>query len=201
MRIFFLSLSILTLAACKQATDSNTATETSTPALKIGYVHTDSVLAQFSYLEEQMTILGQREKEASANLQRKAMQFQEQVNSFQSRAQSGNLTPKQIESEQRALAEKEQNLSMEQQRLAMEFQGEGARLESEVVAILKREVDKLQGELGYDFILSYGPSSNVLAVNPKFNLTAQVVERMNANPKLAEGDLEAIGQDTSKLAQ
>jgi Outer membrane protein len=197
MRIFFLGLGMLVLAACNQPADTDTSTEASTPGLKIAYVNTDSVLSQFDYLEEQMAILGKREQEASANLQRKAMQFQEQVGSFQRRAQSGNLTPKQIENEQRTLAEREQNLSAEQQRLAMEFQGEGARLESEVVAILKREVDALQKELGYDFILSYGGTSNVLAVNPDYNLTSQVIARMNANPKLGEGDLEAIGQDTT----
>ena len=181
-----LPIAALALASCQQpdatsapGTDAGTATA---GALKIGHVNTDTILANYVYLKDQADILSRREQEASAALERKLRKFQDQVRSFQQRAQSGTMTPKQIESEQTALARIEQELAAEQQRLAVEFQGEGQRLQAELITVLKREVDALQAEGGYDFILSSGAGSGVLASNPTYDITAAVLARMNAAP-------------------
>jgi len=175
---------IIALSACDAPAEADaTATASSKFAIagaKVGYVNIDSVQANYGYLNEQSTLLTQREQDATATLERKFRKFQEQVASFERRAQSGNMTPKAIENEQRALGEKQQELQMEQQRLAQEFQGEGMRLLSELTNVLQDEVKSIQEELGYDYILSYGSSSGVIAVNEDYDVTQLVLERMNA---------------------
>lgn len=173
----------LTLVACDrpELTVAPPAGETPGAAgARIAYVNTDTILANYAYLGEQTRILAQREQDASTELERRVRKFQEQVQSFQRRAQNGNLTPKQIEGEQRVLAEREQELTAEQQRLAGEFQGEGMRLQSEVTTVLKREVEAVQAAVGYDYVLQYGGGSAVLAVNEAFDITGEVLSRMNA---------------------
>ena len=147
---------------------------------RIAYVNADTLLANYTYLSDQSAVLTQREQEASADIQRKVTEFQEQVQSFQRRAQGGNLTPKQVENEQRVLAEREQELAAEQQRLAQEFQGEGLRIQNELAGVLRREVQAVQESGGYDYVLQYGNGSPVLAVNEAYDVTAEVLERMNA---------------------
>jgi outer membrane protein len=170
------------LTACQQpaATGEATASEM-TPGIKIGYVNTDSVFTNYTYLNDQTEILTKRESDASASLERKVRKFQDQVQSFQRRAQGGNMTPKAIENEQRALAQTEQELSQEQQRLQQEFQGEGMRLQAEVTSVLKEKVDAVQASGGYDYILTYGAGSNVLAVNKDFDITNEVLSLMNSS--------------------
>lgn len=160
-------------------------------AARVAYVNADSILANYAYLSGQSRILSQRQQDASTELERRVVKFQEQVQSFQRRAQGGSLTPKQIEAEQRVLAEREQELAAEQQRLAGEFQGEGLRLQNEVATVLKREVAAVQEAEGYDYVLQYGNGSPVLAVNEAYDITAAVLARMN------EG--EPAGADTSSI--
>lgn len=175
------------LSACQQpAATGDAVASAMTPGVKIGYVNTDTVLTNYGYLNEQTEILTKREGDASASLERKVRKFQEQVESFQRRAQGGNMTPKSIENEQRVLAEKEQELSMEQQRLAQEFQGEGMRLQAEVGSVLKEKVESVQASGGYDYILSYGGASGVLAVNPAFDVTNEVLDLMNEEAPAAD---------------
>jgi len=175
------------LSACdKPAATVDSAVAAVTPGAKIGYVNTDTILTKYTYLNDQTTILAKRESDASASLERKVRKFQGQVQSFQQRAQSGNMTPKSIENEQRVLAEKEQELSMEQQRLAQEFQGEGMRLQAEVGSVLKEKVESVQASGGYDYILSYGGASGVLAVNPAFDVTNEVLDLMNEEAPAAD---------------
>lgn len=181
------------LSACQQpAATGDAVASAMTPGVKIGYVNTDTVLTNYGYLNEQTEILTKREGDASASLERKVRKFQEQVESFQRRAQGGNMTPKAIENEQRALAQKEQELSQEQQRLAQEFQGEGMRLQSEVMSVLKEQVEAAQASGGYDYILSFGGGSNVLAVNPQYDITKEVLDKMNAAAPAAEA---AMGEE------
>lgn len=178
---------LLATVACDQGATA-TATDVdgagaSASGLRLAHVNIDSVLAGYAYLSEQTAILEQRQQDASAEFERRARKLQGQLESFQRRAQAGNLTPKQIENEQRALQRSDQELTAEQQRLVYEFQGEGARLQSAVVTALRREVDALQAERGYDYVLSYGGgTSGVLAVNEAYDLTREVLARMNAGP-------------------
>ena len=186
-----IAAALLTAAACEPAADTVAADAApgATAALSIAYVNIDTVVNNYGYLAEQTEILQQREQDASADLERRGRRFQEQVESFQRRAQGGNLTPKQIENEQTVLARNQQELEVEQQRLAYEFQGEGARLQSAFTKALRREVDALQAERGYDFVLTYGGGTNaVLAVNDDYDITREVVTRMNAGPAPVVGD-------------
>jgi len=187
MRHFLALFSLLALlSACQQpAATADAVASAVTPGVKIGYVNTDTILTNYEYLKTQTEILSKREADASSSLERKVRKFQDQVQSFQRRAQGGNMTPKSIENEQRVLAEKEQELSMEQQRLAQEFQGEGMRLQTEVMNVLKEKVDAAQASGGYDYILSYGGGSNVLAVNPSYDITSEVLGLMNATAPAA----------------
>ena len=189
-----LSIAAIT-TACEQSAGTAAADGAEAPAagLRIAHVHVDSVLAGYDYLTEQNGILEQRQRDASAELERRARRLQGQLESFQRRAQGGNLTPKQIENEQRALQRSDQELTAEQQRLTYEFQGELARLQQAVVTALKREVDALQAERGYDYVLSYGNAggSGVLAVNEDYDLTREVLQRMNAGPAPALPDSAA----------
>ena len=185
---------LLTTACEPAAPDATTAAAPgATAGLSIAYVNIDSVVNDYAYLAEQTEILQQREQDASADLERRGRRFQEQVESFQRRAQGGNLTPKQIENEQTVLARNQQELEVEQQRLAYEFQGEGVRLQSAFTTALKREVDALQDERGYDFVLTYGGGTNaVLAVNDAYDITREVVTRMNAGPTPVVSDTTAV---------
>lgn len=193
---FVLSLS---LASCdEKASGTAVATDeaggsTSTGALRIGYVNADTILMNYQYLSEQSAILQERNEEASASFERKAIRFQEKVQSFSRRAQSGNMTPKSIENEQAALAREEQQLALEQQRLNEELTGEGLRIQAELAAVLKREVQAVQEEQGFDYIMQFGNGSPVLAVNEDYDVTRQVLDRMNA------GGPPTLGLDSTEF--
>lgn len=201
MKILLAATAALLLLSSVACDESNVEPVTSgsgaaaTAGLKIGYVNTDSILTGYVYLKDQADILEKRQLDASANFERKARKLQEQIESFQRRAQGGNMTPKSIENEQSVLGRSQQELQVEEQRLTMELQGEAARIQGELSTVLKREVEAIQTEEGYDFILQYGSGASILAVNPSYDLTPQVLARMNAAPGSASARTDSAGVD------
>ncbi len=174
---------LLLLVACEQPSatvDDPVVVSGAVQGARIGYVNADSILNGYIYLAEQTDILRKREEDATASLERKQRKLQEQVAGFQRRAQSGNMTPKAIENETAVLTQKDQELQAEYQRLSQEFQSETFRLQNELGSVLEREVKAVQADKGFDYVLSYGGGSPVIGVNEDYNITSEVLARMNA---------------------
>ncbi len=147
---------------------------------RIAYVNLDSLVVKYDYLVEQTEVLQKQEAEANASLQQKGRAFQAEVQKFQQDAQAGNLTQKKAQSEQERLGRKEQELTLERDQVTQGLVSENQRLQFELQSALKREVANIQAAEGYDYVLSYGAGSNLLAVNDAYEITDLVIEKLNA---------------------
>lgn len=194
MRPIASALSLIALVALASACDRNDAASGVTPIVdvpvgardgaaagaRVAFVNVDTLLNNYGYLRAQSDILQQRGADADASLQRRGRAFQQEVQQVQQRAQAGEMTQQQMQDEQTRLASKEQELAAERDRITQELSGESQRLQAELQTALQREVSAIQAAEGYDYVLSYGAGSNVLAVNDAYDLTARVLERLNA---------------------
>ncbi|MCB0639026.1 MAG: OmpH family outer membrane protein [Lewinella sp.] len=191
----WLVLSAGLLAAC-QPSGSNDApagtTEVTPGSGKIVFIRVDSITNQYEALADKLDALQTKMSEAEQRQNERIAAFQRDVQNFQRRAQSGQMAPRDIGQEQERLAGREQGLVEERDRVLGELQTEQLQLMAGFEKNVKAVLAEIQDEFGYDYILNYSPGTGVLMVNDAFDITPEVVKRLNALPA---SDLDAAVEE------
>jgi Skp family chaperone for outer membrane proteins len=177
-----LIFALLGLTACQQAASEADATTNTTTSSNIVFIRVDSITQQYTALADKFKELEAKATGMDASQQERAQALQRDIQSFQRRAQSGSMAPKNIGIEEERLAGRQQALMQEAERARQELQIEQLKLEAEFSENIKQVLKAIQDEFGYDYILNYGGNSSVAMVNDAFDITAEVVKRINSIP-------------------
>lgn len=186
------------IAACRPSTNDATSGEgetTKSGSGKIVFIRVDSVSNQYEALAVKLNALEAKMREAEQRQAERVAAFQRDVQSFQRRAQSGQMAPRDIGQEQERLAGREQGLIEERDRVLGELQTEQLVLMEAFEKNVKAVLAEIQEEYSYDYILNYGPGTGVLMVNDAFDITPEVVKRLNALPT---EELEAAAEEVEE---
>lgn len=152
--------------------------------LHIVYVNVDTLLTKYDYFRQKQQTLAQKEQEAGADLQARSQTLEKEIAEAQRKAQSGLMAPKDIQQMQQQLSIKQQRLLQEQQTVQQQLLQESQALQAEIQQKIDDRLAELRTERGYDYVLSYGPGTDVLMVNDSLDITSLVLERLN----VAEGE-------------
>lgn len=183
------------LLSCQPKESAGTADTTTASATtgKIVYIRVDTLANQYESLQDMTRELEARAVAADQAQNERVVAFQRDAQSFQRRANSGQMSPKQMGVEQERLAGREQALMQDAERTRQELQLEQLKLQAEFEENLMAVLNAVQDEFNYDYILSYGPGTGVLMVNDANDITGEVVKRINAIPM--DGELDANKSD------
>ena len=193
IRLFGYLTSIIvigTLLSCqpKETATEGGATTASSSAGNIVFIRLDSLTSQYTSLSEKTKALETRAIEADKGQNERVAAFQRDVQNYQRRANSGQMSPKDMGNEQERLAGREQGLMQEAERLRQELQLEQMKLSAEFEENLMKVLEEIQNEFNYDYILSYGNGTGVLMVNDRNDITPEVAKRLNKIPMDGEMD-------------
>jgi Skp family chaperone for outer membrane proteins len=169
--------------------DSTTAAATGGPS--IVYVRLDSLQVGYNDLAAELARLEGNVQKAQENIQGEMASLQREVQQLQNKAQQGLMTPNKIQSEQQRIGQKEQRI-MQQRDVAMaSIQEDQMRLQQQFGERLKAILEMMQEENGYDFILNEGGGGGLLMANDAFDITEDVLKRLNAEevPVMAQDSL------------
>jgi outer membrane protein len=172
----------------KDAATEGGTTSASSNAGNIVFIRLDSLTSQYSSLSEKTKALEARAIEADKGQNERVTAFQRDVQNYQRRANSGQMSPKDMGTEQERLAGREQGLMQEADRLRQELQMEQMKLSAEFEENLMKILEEIQEEFNYDYILSYGNGTGVLMVNDRNDITPEVAKRLNKIPMDGEMD-------------
>ena len=182
-------LALALLSSCEPAASSASATgegsATTAPAaagLNLVYIRLDSLQVGYTALATELERLEGNASAAQENIQKKVSALEAEVRTLQNKMQQGLLAPNQVQSEQQRIGRKEQEI-MQQRDLAMgSIQDDQVRLQNEFGEKVKAILETLREEKGYDMIFNEGGGSGLLMGSPDHDITALVLERLNAMP-------------------
>ena len=180
-----LILAVAVLYYLHFSSSSHSSAQVSLPAHMAGkpvlYLNTDSLLVNYTLFQESKAKLEAEQSKLENDMQRQAMNLEKEMMDFQQ--QYGGMTQSQVDKKREELGRKEQNL------LAMRDQLASQLLEQEQ-AINKQIYDSIYNYLlrftqGKDvqYILGYSPGGSVLYAKEDLDITAQVIEGLNADLK------------------
>lgn len=155
--------------------------EASSPekSLSIAYVNTDTLLNNYDLFIQKQKAISEREKNADSKLKAQARSLEREIMMLNEKASKGTMTPKDLQAEEQRLTIKQQQLMADQEKITKELMEESGRINDELQSAITSTLRVIQAQYAYDYVLSYGSGSPVLAVNDSLDITREVLSRLN----------------------
>lgn len=164
---------------------NNQATTVPSSGLKIAYVYMDTINLKYKMIPIIEDEIAAKEKQIQAqleSLQRRAIQWEKDW-----QAKGGPMSSEQ-EQYVREGQEWQNKLAQAQQNAQMEIAQVQTQRMTQANKRMAYIMQEYANEKGYDFIISYQLGGQVYAVNPAYNVTKDIIERLNADVDASAGD-------------
>src|SRR6187431_69104 len=189
MKKIFLSISvaltIFLVYSCKKADSASPVSTDSNTGLKIAYVNGDSILMHYEEFRKESEAMEIKQKKAEADLQTKGAALEREYMAYQQKAQTGTLTPKEMQAQEKYLTARQEAILGERDRMAKAIMDETASINKRLQAVLHEILDGIKEKEGYDFILSYVEGGSILVADEKYDITDKVLKELNESPSTA----------------
>lgn len=179
-----LILFVLHFSNKKTVVGADKASISTSSSCKVAYVDIDTFEAHYNYLKAKREEFNKKQDEMQAELERSAQQYQSNVEAFQRKAQSGNISQSEGEATQKKLLQMQESLRLREQALTEQL----VKQKDEFNAKLHDELDAFLADYnkdkGYDYIFSYSKAaSQILFADKKYDITQDVITGMNNRAK------------------
>lgn len=191
VRTLSLVLFVALLAACQPEATTTVPTDKETMAAatpKIVFVRVDSLQTGYTELAEELARLEENFRKAQENHQERMESFAREVQRLQNQAQQGLLTPNKMQSEQQRLGRKEQEIAQQRDLALASIQENQLQLNSRFSERVKMILEELMAENNYDYILNEGGTGGVILGNDRYDITDEVLTRLNATETVMAQD-------------
>ncbi len=154
--------------------------------LPIAYIDSDSLLTNYKMVDDLQTALDEKKTKMEKDLQAKGAKLEEEMGSFQRRAQANLLSNNELKSGQEALMQKRDALLTYEKQLSS-----GLMEEQKLISI--RLYDSLQSFLKtynkgnkYKYVFNYTKGGAFLSADNQLDITKDVIEGMNQRYKASK---------------
>ncbi|MDD2799473.1 MAG: OmpH family outer membrane protein [Bacteroidales bacterium] len=149
--------------------------------LPIAYINVDSLLTNYNFAKDLNEALLRKQENSRASLNEKAKVLQGEMADFQKKVENNAfLSRERAENEQRRLMGKQQELQQMEQRLSSELMVQQQKMNEQLRDTVNAFLKEYNKEKGYHLILSNTMFDNVLYAKDSYNITNDVIEKLNA---------------------
>jgi len=158
----------------------------SSDSFPIAYVSVDSLLMNYLFAKEMNEMLLKKQEKFRNDISHRQQQLQEDAIAFQKKYESGNfLTRESLEQEQTRLMKKEQELQNLDRRFAQELFAEQQKMNTQLRDSINAFFKFYNQDKHYKVIFSDTGNDNIFYAEDYLNITADVIEKLNARYKPA----------------
>lgn len=148
--------------------------------LPIAYVNVDTLLMNYNFAKDLNEQLLRKQESSRANLNEKGKALQAEMADFQKKVENNAfLSRERAESEQRRLVGKQQELQQIEQRLSAELMTQQQKMNEQLRDKINTFLKEYNKEKNYDIIISNTMFDNILYAKNSYNITSEVVEKLN----------------------
>lgn len=146
----------------------------------IVYINTDTLLSNYLLSIELNEAFLKKQEERRTELNMKAKQLDQQANEFQRKLENnGFISRERAEAARQELLDKNQKLQMLQQEMTEKSMKEQSELNKRLFEAITACLKEYNKEKGYNIVLSTVLAGNVLYAQDGFDITRDVVDRLN----------------------
>jgi len=151
---------------------------------KIVYINTDTLLRNYTLSVELNEAFLKKQEERNTELNIKAKDLDRQAREFQRKLENnGFISAERAEAARQDLLEKNQKLQQLQQEMTEKMMKEQSELNKKLFESITNFLVEYNKEKGYEIVLSTVVAGNVLYATDGFDITQDVVKRLNEQYK------------------
>lgn len=143
------------------------------------FVNIDSLNSNLSFLTERQEELEKKEIDADVALKKKGAELEKEFLEYQKQAQSGYLTPKQMQAIEQRLTRKQQAIMAERDSVMAELLKEGQEINKMIADKLKVHLSEFASGRACDLVIGYTEGGNILHFNKDMDITDLILKKMN----------------------
>ncbi len=151
----------------------------------IAYVNTDSLWSKYEYYQDMRDDLLKEKEVLERQYENQMKKFENKVIRFREKAPM--LSQREGQRQQTAIMEEEQRLVQLQEDLTLQLAESETEKNESIRARIVGEIETFNLEGGYDFILGYSLSSDVIYADDRLDVTAEIVKRLNEKYRAEQG--------------
>ena len=194
MKKLFLFLAVaVVFAACKQQKDndqqqvaqSDTISATTTSAMMIGVIDTDSILENYAFAVKERNAMNKKADEMSSSLRARATQFQNEYMDFQKKIENNAfLSRERAEQEGQRLQKKQEDLQKYQENMERTLMQEQQNIALQLKDSINVAIKEINKDKRFAIVLSTSSlNDNVLYVEQNMNITKEILDFLNQRYK------------------
>ena len=156
-------------------------TEVAEGNLPIAYLNVDSLLANYTFAQEAQERLMTKQEDARLKLNTKARTLQNEMQDFQRKLDNNAfLSQERAQSEYQRIQKKQQELEELEAKLTQDILTENQELNIQLADSLNAFLEEFNANGRFHVIMSNAAKDNILMAAPEYDITATVVNGMNA---------------------
>lgn len=168
-------------SACGAEKSSGDQSEANSSGLKIAFVYGDSILMNYNEFRKESDGMELKQRRAEEELQKKGAALEKEIMDYQQKAQSGLMTPKEMQAREKYLTTRQESVLAERDQMAQAIMAETAAINERLHGILQEKLAEIKEKEGYDFILSYIEGGALLIADDKYDITDKVLKELNGD--------------------
>ena len=145
----------------------------------IVFVNTDTLLLHYDYFKKKRDQLETKGARMQADLQGRMKNFENEYLATQQKAQSGALTPAQIDEAQQRLAKKQQDLGSYKEQVSGQLIEEENTINTALNDNIRNYLKEYGKKAGFRYVLGFSSSGGILFANDSLDITPSVLEGLN----------------------
>ena len=170
---------------------NNETSEINISDLKIAYIHTDSVINNYTYFVEKSAEIAEKGKKFEGELSNRAKGFEQEVANFQKSANT--MTMNQARAKEEELVTKERNLVSYRDNIMQELSADENKLYNDVYDRIQVFLKDYAKENELEMILSYTRGGGVWYANEALDITKSVSAGINKSYESSKAETPATG--------
>lgn len=210
--ISFIKISAVTLgtlsllASCKNNNNNTPATNQNTnpnkaddSGFKIAYIDIDTLETKYEYIVSERAKFEKEQKAIEAELAKLQKDIQNQYMALQKKVQEKNISQEEYEKTGQRIQSMERNYEQKASKHSEEMYKKTDAFQKDYRSKIDAFLKEYNSDGRYDYILSYQEGSPiVLQVNPKYNITNDVVAGLNKTYQSKDTKPTTMNTDTAK---
>jgi outer membrane protein len=143
------------------------------------YVSSDRLMEEYDLAIRMREEFEGEQRRLESDLERRQRTFQNEVERFQQNIQAGTISMDQAQIREQELMQMQQELIQSSDTYRERLARKEFEMNLELLEKISEFLGRYNREAGYDFILSYSTGGGILFADPRHDITAEVVERLN----------------------
>lgn len=160
-------------------TGSDSAKKSKNSSLYIGFVNSDTVMANYSLVKNIKDSLVAKQTKAEADFTAQQSIFEALVTKYQKDLKANTLTIEQAQNTEKILTQKQESLLALKDELSQKLAEEELAMNTTLTDSIINYLKRYNRTHNYDYILGFSRGSGILVANDSLDLTKEVLDGLN----------------------